>query len=157
MALFYSRRRHAILTNSDDAIKGTENLQLLGELKNALGSGQVFMHYQPKVKSATGKIDSVEGLMRWQHPVRGNIPPGEFIPYAENSTLIDQITYFAIDQSLAQLVAWEKNGLNNIRMAVNISTKNLLNPDFHNTVLQLLDLHGGAGKGWSWKSPRVHL
>lgn len=141
-----SRRRHAILTSIDDSIKDTENLQLLGELEDALGSGQVFMHYQPKVESTTGKIDSVEALMRWQHPVRGNIPPGKFIPYAENSTLIDQITHFAIDKSLAQLVAWEKNGLNNIRMAVNISTKNLLNPDFYKTVLQLLDLHGVNGE-----------
>ncbi|WP_052063942.1 EAL domain-containing protein [Nitrincola sp. A-D6] len=80
--------------------------------------------------------------MRWQHPTRGNIPPSNFIPYAENSTLIDQITYFALDQSLAQLAAWDKNGLKNIRMAVNISTRNLLNPNFFNTVMQLLETHG---------------
>lgn len=141
-----TRQRHGILTGLDDEAQVAENLQLLGELRDALGNGQVFMQYQPKVESATGRIDSVEALMRWRHPVRGNVPPGKFIPYAENSTLIDQVTYFAIDQSLAQLVAWEKNGLNNINMAVNISTKNLLNSDFYKTVTQLLNLHGVNGE-----------
>lgn len=137
-----NRQRDGILTRIDDEIQTVENLTLLGELSDALGSGQVFMHYQPKVVTATGLIDGVEALMRWQHPTRGNIPPGNFIPYAENSTLIDQITYFALDQSLAQLAAWDRNGLKNIRMAVNISTRNLLNPNFFNTVMQLLESHG---------------
>ncbi len=141
-----SGRRNGILTSIDEGIGLAENLQLLGELGDALGNGQVLMHYQPKVETATGMIDSVEALMRWQHPTRGNIPPGNFIPFAENSTLIDRITHFAIDQSLAQLVAWEKNGLENIRVAVNISTRNLLNPDFNKTVKQLLDRHGVNGE-----------
>lgn len=140
-----NRRRSGILTSVNDEIRMAENLKLLGELSDALGSGQVFMHYQPKVETATGLIDGVEALMRWQHPARGNIPPDQFIPYAENSTLIDQITHFAIDQSLAQLAAWEQNGLENILMAVNISTRNLLNPDFYKTVMQLLEFHGVNG------------
>jgi EAL domain-containing protein (putative c-di-GMP-specific phosphodiesterase class I)/GGDEF domain-containing protein len=141
-----NRHRNGVLTSIDDEIRTVENLKLLGELDDALGGGQVLMHYQPKVVTATGVIDGVEALMRWQHPARGNIPPGMFIPYAENSTLIDQITHFALDQSLAQLAAWEKNGLENIRMAVNISTRNLLNPDFFKTVMQLLELHGVNGE-----------
>ena len=141
-----NRHRNGVLTNIDDEIRAVENLKLLGEFGDALGSGQVLMHYQPKVVTATGLIHGVEALMRWQHPARGNIPPGMFIPYAENSMLIDQITHFAIDQSLAQLAAWEKNGLENIRMAVNISTRNLLNPGFFKTVMQLLELHGVKGE-----------
>lgn len=131
-----------MLTSIDDEFRMMENLKLLGELGDALKKGEVFMHYQPKVVAATGKIDGVEALMRWQHPVRGNIPPDNFIPYAENSTLIDQITYFALDQSLAQLAKWDKMDLKNICMAVNISTRNLLNPSFFSTVMQLLEMHG---------------
>ncbi|MDZ7661815.1 EAL domain-containing protein [Thiohalophilus sp.] len=137
-----NRQRNGILTGIDDEIKIKENLKVLGELSDALECGQVFMHYQPKVVTSTGVIDGVEALMRWQHPVRGNIPPGNFIPYAENSTLIDQITYFALNQSLAQLAEWDKNGLKNIHVAVNISIRNLLNPDFFKTVMQLLETHG---------------
>lgn len=141
-----NRRRNGVLTRIDDENRISDNLQLLGNLSTALGSGQVLMHYQPKVVTATGLIDGVEALMRWQHPTRGNIPPDTFIPFAENSTLMDQITHFAVDQSLAQLAAWEKHGLKNIRMAVNISTRNLLNPDFYATIMQLLELHGVNGE-----------
>lgn len=137
-----NRQRNGMLTSIDDEFRVMENLKLLGELADALERGQVLMHYQPKVVAATGAIDGVEALMRWQHPVRGNIPPGSFIPYAENSTLIDQITYFALDQSLAQLAEWDKNGLKDIRMAVNVSTRNLLNPGFFNSVMLLLETHG---------------
>lgn len=140
------RARDAVMSNIDDDARITENLELLGEVAHALTNDQIFMHYQPKVVAATGIIHGVEALMRWQHPARGNIPPSKFIPYAENSTLIDQITYFAIDQSLAQLVAWEKNGLENIHMAVNISTRNLSNPEFTSSVIELLELHGVKGE-----------
>ncbi len=134
-----------ILTSIDDGSRIAENLQLMGELSEGLVSGDVSMHYQPKVIAATGLVYSVEALMRWQHPARGNIPPGSFIPSAENSTLIDEITCFAIDQSLSQLVAWENNGLQNMCVAVNISTKNLVNPDFCDYVLQRLEFHGLEG------------
>jgi diguanylate cyclase (GGDEF)-like protein len=137
-----NRQRNGMLTSIDDELRVMENLKLLGELRDALKNGQVLMYYQPKVVAATGVIDGVEALIRWQHPVRGNISPVNFIPYAENSTLIDQITYFALNQSLAQLAEWDKKGLKDIRMAVNISTRNLLNPGFFETVMQLLETHG---------------
>lgn len=134
-----------MLLSIDDEASLVENLKLLGEIGEALKSGQVHMHYQPKVEARTGTVVGVEALMRWQHPVRGNVPPNEFIPYAESSTLIDEITRFAIDQSLAQLVAWEQRGLGGMTMAVNISPRNLLNPDFSQTVKQLLAAHGVDG------------
>lgn len=140
------RARDIILSKIAEDAQISENLELLGELGQALTNKQICLHYQPKVVTTTGVIDSVEALMRWTHPVRGNIPPVKFIPYAEKSTLIDQITYFAIDQALTQLAAWEKSGMFNMRVAVNISTRNLLYPDFVKTVIQLLELHNVKGE-----------
>ncbi|GGO79048.1 hypothetical protein GCM10011348_12380 [Marinobacterium nitratireducens] len=117
-----------------------EYLEILGELKSALASDQLRLHYQPKVSLATGQIHAVEALMRWQHPVRGFIPPSKFIPRAELSTMIDRLTEWAIDTSLAQHVFWRNQGIE-LSMAVNISTRNLLKSIFSDTVLQLLKKH----------------
>ena len=82
--------------------------------------------------------------MRWTHPKLGNVPPGKFIPRAEQSTLIDMLTEWAIDTALAQLVEWKKSGIV-LSVAVNISTRNLLQPDFAVKVLKLLDRHKVKG------------
>ena len=115
-----------------------ENLESLGELKEALAGRLLTLHYQPKVLIETGVVHSVEALMRWSHPVRGMIPPGRFIPRAELSTLIDPLTAFAIDGALAQLQQWMRQGMD-LSMAVNISTRNLLQPRFAERVLERLD------------------
>lgn len=117
-----------------------ENLELLGHLKQALESQQLLMHYQPKLDLHTGRIEHVEALMRWIHPTQGNIPPGMFIPRAERSTLIDRLSEFAIHQSLTQVVAWKRMGIH-VKVAVNISARNLTQPSFVYQVLQLLDQH----------------
>ena len=140
------RLRRAELAGTDEDERATDNLRLLGELEQALRSEQVRMHYQLKVEPATGQALGVEALMRWKHPTRGDIPPGAFIPHAENSTLIDEVTYHAIDRSLRQLAAWDAAGLPRLGMAVNISTRNLADPCFVDKVVQLLERHGVAGE-----------
>jgi diguanylate cyclase (GGDEF)-like protein len=121
------------------------NLRLLSELKEALECGQLSMHYQPKVNIASGNIQGVEALMRWQHPKLGLIKPDNFIPRAEKSVLIDEVTEWAINTALAQHVAWKKKGLE-LPVSVNISPKNLLQPGFVDIVLRLLDYHQVKGK-----------
>jgi len=111
-----------------------ENLAIIGDLRDALYDGQLSMYYQPKVEIATGKIRSVEALIRWNHPVRGNIPPDKFIPRAEQSTLINLITEFALKQAMIQLSAWQSVGID-ITMAINISTRNLSQPGFYELVI----------------------
>lgn len=141
-----SGRYYELWTNFDDMAESTENLKILGELKHAFDSDQLVIHYQPKVEGSTGMVESVEALIRWQHPERGNVPPGQFIPYVESSNLIHLVTHFVIDQSLRQLVEWKKNGLENLRVAVNVSTKNLMSPNFYETVAQLLEFYGVGGE-----------
>jgi EAL domain-containing protein (putative c-di-GMP-specific phosphodiesterase class I)/GGDEF domain-containing protein len=122
-----------------------DNISLLGELKDAVRNGQISLHYQPKVDIATGEVYGVEALMRWNHPKRGNIPPSEFIPRAEQSTLIDLITEFALEKSIAQLAEWQKEGIY-VTVAVNISTHNLLQSNFTDFIVRLLSQHDVSGE-----------
>ncbi|HWT71838.1 MAG TPA: bifunctional diguanylate cyclase/phosphodiesterase [Oxalicibacterium sp.] len=122
-----------------------DNLSVLGNLMHAIRAGQLSMHYQPKICMRSGAIKSVEALMRWHHPERGNIPPGVFIPRAEQSTLINLVTEFALEQSMQQIVQWQSKGLD-IPIAVNISPRNLLQPGFSDLILSLLQRYGVEGR-----------
>jgi len=133
--------QESVVYNPAIGVTTKQNLRMLGELKNAIGEGQLTMHYQPKIEFGTGKLHSVEALMRWNHPKLGNIPPSIFIPRAEQSTLIQVVTEFALDQAMAQLVLWKQEGLH-IPTAVNISTRNLLQPDFVESVRDRLQSYG---------------
>jgi len=110
---------------------------LLGDIDLAIRSRWMFLVYQPKIDIATGKIHSVEALIRWNHPVKGFVPPNLFIPQAEQSTLIENITDFVIKQAILQLKLWQRSGIY-VNIAVNVSTYNLLQPNFVNKVLYLL-------------------
>lgn len=121
-----------------------DNLSILGCLMDSMDAGQLSMHYQPKICMRTGTVKSVEALMRWQHPERGNIPPGIFIPRAEQSTLINVITEFALKQAMQQIVVWRSEGIE-IPIAVNISPRNLLQPGFVEMILDLLQEYGVDG------------
>ncbi len=126
-------------------ILAKDNLSVLGSLMSAIKDGQLSLHYQPKIDIRTGHIHSVEALMRWNHPERGNIPPAVFIPRAEQSTLINLITEFALEQAMEQIVKWRQNGID-IPIAVNVSPRNLLWPGFSDLILQLLQRHGVHGQ-----------
>ena len=121
-----------------------ENSQLLGELKRALSKRELELHYQPKIYLNNGDVYGVEALMRWKHPKLGNIPPGKFIPRAEQSTLINQLTHWAIGEALRQLKHWNDAGIA-LTMAVNISGRDLSNPNFVSSVAALLEKHNIKG------------
>jgi len=117
--------------------KYSKATDLLGDIDLAIRSRWMFLVYQPKIDIATGKIQSVEALIRWNHPVKGFVPPGLFIPQAEQSTLIENITDFVLKQAILQLKLWQRSGID-VNIAVNVSTYNLLQPNFVNKVLNLL-------------------
>lgn len=145
LALAQERDQDVTAFSPEIVSKTEENLLILGELKNALMDGQISLHYQPKVDVENGNICSVEALMRWNHPERGMIPPGLFIPRAEQSTLIQTVTEFAIEEALIQIKRWKKQGIE-IPIAVNISTRNLLHPNFTDMVLSLLEKYQLSGE-----------
>jgi len=96
------------------------------------------LNYQPKVDMHSGRVLGVEALMRWQHPVHGNIPPASFIPRAELSTLIEPLTDFALNSALRQMQIWREQGTT-LSIAVNISARNLLQPNFAEQLREMLE------------------
>ncbi len=122
-----------------------ENLLILGGLEEAVKRGHLSLHYQPKISIPAGDVLGAEALMRWEHPQRGNIAPGIFIPRAEQSTLIQLVTEFALDQAMAQMRRWRKADIN-LPVAVNISSRNLLQPEFFDLILRLLGQYGLSGE-----------
>ena len=104
--------------------------RLLSDLKYALGTeSQLELHYQPKVVLGTGDCLSAEALLRWTHPQLGPVSPGEFVALAETTALVTPMTRWVIDAATAQAAIWAREGLD-MSVAVNISPKNLEEPDF---------------------------
>ncbi|WP_260295764.1 putative bifunctional diguanylate cyclase/phosphodiesterase [Sedimenticola hydrogenitrophicus] len=106
-----------------------EVLGLLGQLREAIREGQLQLHYQPKVELASGRVIGAEALVRWRHPQRGLIPPGLFLPAAEETSLIHPLTEWVIGQALSDQVRLRECGLDLI-VAVNVSPRNLQSKGF---------------------------
>jgi diguanylate cyclase len=98
-----------------------ERVKLESDLHQALSLKQFELHYQPKLDTKTGLIHGAEALVRWRHPQRGLVPPGEFIPLAESCGLIDSIGEWVVRESCRQARAWQLEGLPPLRVAVNLS------------------------------------
>ncbi|MFC4066600.1 putative bifunctional diguanylate cyclase/phosphodiesterase [Actinoplanes subglobosus] len=113
-------------------------LTLLGDLRRALDTGdEITLNYQPKIDIGTGELAGVEALARWQHPTKGPISPGTFIPVLEATTLIHRFTHQVLTEALTQVRTWLDLG-HRVPVAVNISTRSLLDPAFPNLVASLL-------------------
>ncbi len=109
---------------SQDMNKGMqERMRIESGLRQALGNGQLLLHYQPKYEISTGKIIGAEALVRWKHPERGLVPPAEFIPLAEATGLVVQVGEWVLEAACAQAQAWKEKGLPPVRLAVNVSAR----------------------------------
>jgi diguanylate cyclase (GGDEF)-like protein len=98
-----------------------DRLDLENDLRRALPMNQLEVHYQPKSDVVTGRISSVEALLRWRHPTRGLVSPSEFIPLAEESGLILSIGEWVLREACRQASNWQRAGLPFLRIAVNVS------------------------------------
>ncbi len=114
---------------------------LMSELSRAIEQHEIVVHYQPQVDVATGAVRGVEALVRWQHPVHGLLPPAAFIPAAERTGLIRPLTLYLLDEVLTQFVAWREAGAT-LRIAANLSARDLLDPSFARHVADLMARHG---------------
>ena len=112
-------------------------LALVGELRRALQDEEFVLYYQPKVDLKTGESSTVEALIRWDHPMRGMIPPNDFIPLAEHTGLIEPLTMYVLDKALRQVRQWSDSGID-LTVAVNMSPRNLLDLNFPDHVEALL-------------------
>lgn len=115
-----------------------QKLKLHGELRQAINEKSFALYYQPKIDIKTNKIISVEALARWPHPVNGMISPDDFIPMVEQSGLIQPFTHWVLEQAIEQCRHWIDAGIN-ISIAVNLSTRNLLDPNLPASIAKLLE------------------
>ncbi|WP_246036668.1 putative bifunctional diguanylate cyclase/phosphodiesterase [Cellulomonas telluris] len=103
-------------------------------------AAQLEMHYQPKIELATGRTVGYEALLRWRHPTRGVLLPGTFIPLAEQSGLIHEVTQLALTESVRQLADWHRAG-QDVPVAVNLSAHDVASSAVVDTIEQLLEEH----------------
>ncbi len=112
-------------------------LTLVGELRDAIESRELVLHYQPIASLATGEISSVEALLRWSHPWRGTIFPDQFLPLLQQTGLLKPLTLYVIEEALRQSAAWREQGIA-VPIAVNLSPRNLLDVELPSDVRRLL-------------------
>jgi diguanylate cyclase (GGDEF)-like protein len=132
----------AVVFEPEEHVTAPTGLTVLGDLRRALeGTGELFLNYQPKYTLDGERIEGMEALLRWQHPTQGLIPPGDFIPAAEGTGIILRLTEHVLELSLAQLRRWMDAGLA-VPVAVNLSTRCLLDAGLPEMVARLLAQHG---------------
>jgi EAL domain-containing protein (putative c-di-GMP-specific phosphodiesterase class I) len=102
-----------------------QRLQLESDLRRAISHGELQLFYQPKVSLGSNQLCGVEALVRWRHPVRGLVPPMEFIPMAEATGLIAPLGDWVLEEACRQSAAWRAQGLGAIKIAVNISARQM--------------------------------
>jgi EAL domain-containing protein (putative c-di-GMP-specific phosphodiesterase class I) len=121
----------------------TENLSLMTRMRSAIETGDVELHFQPKLDLRTGRINSAEALSRWNDPERGYIPPDAFIPQAEETGKIRELTEWSIREALKQKAHFAKHGFD-IDIAVNISGRLVTDAAFGARVLDIIGYGGNA-------------
>lgn len=107
------------------------NIKLLGDINESLKKDHFELYYQPKVKLKTNNVDTFEALLRWNHPQRGFIPPGDFIPKVEKSSLIEPLTDWVVNKCILDVNEYKNSGEKmKINIAINISARNFQEPNF---------------------------
>ena len=123
-------------------VETVEQLRLSSGLRRALAEDELVLHYQPQIDIATGNLIGAEALMRWHHPELGMIPPGRFIPIAEDSGLIVPIGEWALREACRQAVSWQRTGMHKLIVAVNLSAIQFKRGDVEQSVIRALEESG---------------
>jgi EAL domain-containing protein (putative c-di-GMP-specific phosphodiesterase class I) len=137
--MYVAKRTHTgyALYESDHDTRSPSRLSVIGELRSALELDQIVLYYQPLMNLKTRRFDRVEALARWQHPEHGLLPPSEFIPIAEETSLIGPFSHWVLNTALRQCSAWQAAG-QRITVAINLSAQNLHDPLFPGAIASAL-------------------
>jgi diguanylate cyclase (GGDEF)-like protein len=138
VAMYHAKRTGLGIATYDPATDARDEHQMsmLAELRHAIIAGELRLHYQPKCRR-DGTIEHVEALVRWQHPERGLLSPAVFMPLAERTSLIKPLTTWVLREASRQGAAWRLEG-QPLKVAVNISPRNLADPELPAIVLDAL-------------------
>jgi diguanylate cyclase (GGDEF)-like protein/PAS domain S-box-containing protein len=126
----------------DMNIATTRRMTIESDLRLALERSEFELHYQPQLELRSGTIVGVEALIRWHHPTRGMVPPGDFIPIAEEIGMIAAIGDWVLREACRQLKAWQEKGISHIRMSINLSAVQFLDKTLPARICDLLAEHG---------------
>ncbi len=141
-ARIQGRRLNVSYFSEEMQESSTKELRMETLLHKAASSDELWLAYQPKVEIATNTITGVETLLRWNNPVLGKISPLEFIPIAERSGLIHELSSWVLGTVCEQLNAWKPIGIDHMRVALNLSPLELRDPKLAERFLQVLTEHG---------------
>lgn len=122
-------------------------LSLENQLRQAIDNEEFVLYYQPKVNLMTGRVAGAEALIRWNDPRTGMVPPGRFIPVLEETGLIYEVGRWALRRAIEDYLRWRSNGLEAVRIAVNVSPLQLRNPGFAAEIEQKVSIDPDAAKG----------
>lgn len=128
-----------VYTSSLD-MANEDNLSLVSEIREAVENNQLSLYVQPKVDFATGKIISVEALVRWQHPERGLVFPDMFIPFAEQTGHVRKISMWMLAEAARYAAKWQQDGID-VSLAVNLSARDLIDTELPAKLAEILGMH----------------
>jgi diguanylate cyclase (GGDEF)-like protein len=146
IAMYDAKGRRAGWQVYRDELAGADRTGLVldADLRRAVVDGELTVHYQPIVAVAGGELTGVEALVRWQHPERGLLMPGHFVPFAESTGAIKAVTAAVLELVLDQLVRWREVGVD-VPVAVNVSAYDVNDPGFADRIAEMLAARGLDG------------
>jgi predicted signal transduction protein with EAL and GGDEF domain len=143
VAMYAAKRaggsRHAFYTAAMDS-DAQQNFDMMRDLRQAMAKNELELYFQPKIDAKSGKVTAAEALIRWQHPTRGMVMPGSFIPLAERSGLIGPLGNWVIEAACKQARAWRDKGLR-MRVAINVSAYQMRQEDLVDRIADALKRH----------------
>jgi diguanylate cyclase (GGDEF)-like protein/PAS domain S-box-containing protein len=129
-----------VVYNPEDDPYSLRRLKLHGALRKAISEKAVVLYYQPQLQLLSRKVEKAEALARWPHPTEGMIAPADFIPMVEQSGLIQPFTLWVLEEVIQQIERWAQNDIH-LGVAINLSTRNLLDLRLPGTIARLLETH----------------
>jgi diguanylate cyclase len=144
LAMYGAKTQHTGVMRYRESLNqyDAHNLSLVSELRTAIDAGELVLHYQPQVSLPDGQVSAVEALVRWQHPAKGLLPPGKFLPLAEQTDVIDKLTRWVIRTALTEVAVRYPN----LSVAVNVSARSLTRGSFADDVIAILAEAGVPAK-----------
>ena len=139
VAMYVAKDAGLGISSYDENLDGSSPARaaMLGELRRAIEENELVLDFQPKCAVATGALEGVEALVRWQHPTQGLLPPDRFLPLAERTGLVHPLTRHVLAAALAECRRWLDLGIE-LPVAVNLSARTLLDRNFAHDVEQML-------------------